>query len=59
MAHRTDTDYIQHERNTARSFVENRQISWILLIATVFAGFYGYAKMPKHKDPNIPVSSHP
>ncbi|MGC1905349.1 MAG: efflux RND transporter permease subunit [Candidatus Acidiferrum sp.] len=55
MAHRTDTDYIQHERNTARSFVENRQISWILLIATVFAGFYGYAKMPKRKDPNIPV----
>jgi multidrug efflux pump subunit AcrB len=55
MAHRTDTDYIQHERNTARFFVENRQISWILLIATVFAGVYGYTKMPKRKDPNIPV----
>jgi multidrug efflux pump subunit AcrB len=55
MAHRTDADYIQNERNTARFFVENRQISWILLIATVALGVYGYAKMPKRKDPNIPV----
>src|SRR5580700_8341072 len=55
MPHRSDTDYIQHERNTARFFVENRQISWILLIATVALGVYGYAKMPKRKDPNIPV----
>ena len=35
MAHRTDEDLIQNEHNTARFFVENRQISWILLIATV------------------------
>jgi hypothetical protein len=55
MPHRSDTDYIQHERNTARFFVENRQISWIILIATVALGVYGYAKMPKRKDPNIPV----
>ncbi len=55
MPHRTDSDYIQHERNTARFFVENRQISWIILIATVALGIYGYAKMPKRKDPNIPV----
>src|SRR5580698_7143491 len=55
MPHRSDTDYIHHERNTARFFVENRQISWILLIATVALGVYGYAKMPKRKDPNIPV----
>ena len=51
----TDSDYIQNERNTARFFVENRQISWILLIATVALGIYGYAKMPKRKDPSIPV----
>src|ERR1700677_634794 len=55
MPHRTDADYIQNERNTARFFVENRQISWILLIATVALGIYGYAKMPKRKDPSIPV----
>src|ERR1700722_4561805 len=55
MAHRSDADYIQNERNTARFFVENRQISWILLIATVVLGIYGYTKMPKRKDPDIPV----
>ncbi len=55
MAHRTEADLIANERNTARFFVENRQISWILLIATVIAGFYGYKQMPKRKDPDIPV----
>ena len=55
MAHRTDSDFIQNEHNTARFFVENRQISWILLLATVAVGVYGYAQMPKRKDPNIPV----
>ena len=55
MAHRTEADLIANERNTARFFVENRQISWILLIATVIAGIYGYKQMPKRKDPDIPV----
>jgi multidrug efflux pump subunit AcrB len=55
MAHRTDSDYIQHEHNTARYFVENRQISWVLLIGMVAMGIYGYVQMPKRKDPNIPV----
>ena len=55
MAHRSDNDFIQHEHNTARFFVENRQISWILLLATVALGVYGYTQMPKRKDPNIPV----
>ncbi len=55
MPHRSDADYIQHERDTARFFVENRQISWILLLATVALGVYGYTKMPQRKDPDIPV----
>ena len=55
MAHRTDEDLIQNEHNTSRFFVENRQISWILLIATVVLGIYGYKQMPKRKDPDIPV----
>jgi multidrug efflux pump subunit AcrB len=55
MAHRSDNDFIQNQHNTARFFVENRQISWILLLATVALGIYGYMLMPKRKDPNIPV----
>ena len=55
MAHRTDNDYIQDEHNTARYFVENRQISWVLLLATMALGIYGYTQMPKRKDPTIPV----
>src|ERR1700678_1663168 len=55
MAQRTDEHLIQNERNTARFFVENRQIAWILLIATVVLGIYGYQQMPKRKDPDIPV----
>jgi multidrug efflux pump subunit AcrB len=55
MAHRTDADFIQQERNTARFFVENRQISWIVLLATFAWGIYGYTQMPKRKDPDIPV----
>jgi len=55
MAHRTDSDYIQREHNTARYFVENRQISWVLLVGMVALGIYGYMQMPKRKDPNIPV----
>ena len=55
MAHRTDSEYIEKVHNTARVFVENRQVSWILLIATVALGIYGYAQMPKRKDPDIPV----
>ncbi len=55
MPHRTDEDFIQHEHNTARYFVESRQISWILLLATVILGIYGYTRMPKRKDPDIPV----
>jgi multidrug efflux pump subunit AcrB len=55
MAHRSDSDLIQNERNTARFFTENRQIAWVMLLATVAWGFYGYAKMSKRKDPDIPV----
>ena len=42
-------------RNTARFFVENRQISWVLLILVMLWGWYGYQQMPKRKDPAIPV----
>ena len=53
--HTNDKDMIEKTRNTARFFTEQRHISWVLLIAVVLWGFYGYMKMPKRKDPEIPV----
>src|SRR5262249_17771246 len=55
MAHKSDQEIIQHTHNTARYFVETRQISWVLLFATVLWGVYGYFNMPQRKDPEIPV----
>ena len=55
MAHRTDEELIQHERNTARFFVENRQIAWAALVAVIAWGLYGFFSMPQRKDPDIPV----
>jgi multidrug efflux pump subunit AcrB len=55
MAHRSDEQRIREDRNTARFFTENPQIAWVVLLATVAWGVYGYVKMPKRKDPDIPV----
>jgi multidrug efflux pump subunit AcrB len=52
---RSDADHIAHTHNTARFFTENRQISWVLLVATLVWGVYGYIQMPKRKDPIFPV----
>lgn len=41
--------------NIARFFVNNRQIAWVALFATLAWGVYGYMNMPKRKDPDIPV----
>ena len=41
--------------NTARFFVENRHISWVLLVTVITWGIFGYRNMPKLKDPVIPV----
>ena len=53
--HRNDDDVIDNTHNTARFFTEQRHIAWVLLVATVLWGVYGYTKMPKRKDPEIPV----
>ena len=42
MAHKTDDEYIQKTHNTERFFVEHPHISWVLLIATLIWGVYGY-----------------
>jgi multidrug efflux pump subunit AcrB len=41
--------------NIARFFVQHRQVAWALLVATLAWGVAGYTKMPKRKDPDIPV----
>jgi multidrug efflux pump subunit AcrB len=41
--------------NVARFFVENRQIAWVALVATLAWGAFSYQNMPKRKDPDIPV----
>ncbi|MEZ4548891.1 MAG: efflux RND transporter permease subunit, partial [Thermodesulfobacteriota bacterium] len=55
MAHKDDKDIIAGTHNTARFFTENRQISWVLLVAVIVWGIYGWMNMPKRKDPDIPV----
>jgi multidrug efflux pump subunit AcrB len=55
MAHESDESLIRRTRNTARFFTENRHVAWVVLVATLLWGVYGYMKMPKRKDPVIPI----
>ena len=55
MSHKSEAEYIAKTHNTARFFVEHRQLSIILLVAVCLWGWYGYENMPKRKDPTIPV----
>ncbi|HEV8146102.1 MAG TPA: efflux RND transporter permease subunit, partial [Bryobacteraceae bacterium] len=55
MSTSNDGEDIRKEKNTARFCVENRQITWVLLIATVLWGVYGYINMAKRKDPEFPT----
>ncbi|MBV8708049.1 MAG: efflux RND transporter permease subunit, partial [Acidobacteriaceae bacterium] len=55
MAHKSDAELIRTTHNTSRFFVEQPQIAWVLLIAVLVWGIYGYIHMPKRKDPDIPV----
>ncbi|HEY3617820.1 MAG TPA: efflux RND transporter permease subunit, partial [Candidatus Sulfotelmatobacter sp.] len=55
MAHESDSELIAHTHNTSRYFVEHRQVAVVLLIAIFLWGWYGYTRMPKRKDPYIPV----
>jgi multidrug efflux pump subunit AcrB len=55
MPHTSDAELIQHTHNTARYFVEHRQIAWAALIGVIGWGVYGYFAMPQRKDPEIPV----
>lgn len=56
MSHSTSDAELLKDKNTARFCLENRQISWVLLIATILWGVYGYYMMPKRKDPVFPIN---
>ena len=51
----TDPETIPSGRSVARFFVENRQVSWVLLVGVIAWGIWAYTMMPKRKDPDIPV----
>jgi multidrug efflux pump subunit AcrB len=51
----TDQALIARTHNTARFFTEWRHIAWVLFVANIMWGVYGYWKMPQRKDPEIPV----
>jgi multidrug efflux pump subunit AcrB len=55
MSHKSEAEYIAGTHNTARFFTEHRQVGFVLLLAVVVWGWYGYRNMPKRKDPIIPV----
>jgi multidrug efflux pump subunit AcrB len=54
-AHKSDEEIVRTTHNTARFFVENRQISWVFLVGTLFWGVFGYLSMPQRKDPDVPA----
>jgi multidrug efflux pump subunit AcrB len=55
MSHKSEAEYIAQTHNTARFFTEHRQVAFVLLIAVMLWGWYGYHNMPKRKDPVIPI----
>ena len=56
MSHgKTDQELINGKHNTARFFVQTRQVAWVLLILTCAWGIYGYISMPQRKDPEVQV----
>jgi len=54
--HKSDSDRVEHDRsNVARYFTETRHVAWVLLAGTVLWGAFSYVRMPKAKDPLVPV----
>jgi multidrug efflux pump subunit AcrB len=44
----------KREGGLARYFVENRQVGWLLLLATLAWGVISYARLAQQEDPKIP-----
>ncbi|MDF2696255.1 MAG: AcrB/AcrD/AcrF family protein, partial [Labilithrix sp.] len=55
MSPAAEQELIAKKRNTARYFTETRHVAWVLLVATLVFGVFGYMKMPKRKDPFIKI----
>ncbi|PKN09125.1 MAG: AcrB/AcrD/AcrF family protein [Deltaproteobacteria bacterium HGW-Deltaproteobacteria-8] len=53
--HGKDEKVLLEKHNTARFFVENRQIALVLLLAVFIWGAVSYFRMPQRKDPDIPM----
>src|SRR5215831_1178983 len=51
----SDVEPQGHRYSIARFFVEDRQVSWVLLVGVIGWGVWAYGAMPKRKDPDIPV----
>jgi multidrug efflux pump subunit AcrB len=57
MEHSHNNEIINSKRNISRFFVEQRHISWVMLIAVCVWGVYSYQSMPQRKDPDTPVKT--
>ena len=53
--HGKDEKLLIQKHNTARFFVENRQLALVLLVAVFIWGAASYFRMPQRKDPDIPL----
>ena len=45
------------KRNISRFFVQQRHITWVMLIGVCVWGVYSYKSMPQRKDPDTPVKT--
>src|SRR5678809_1808538 len=55
-AHVND-EVIKSKRNISRFFVQQRHITWVMLIGVCVWGVYSYKSMPQRKDPDTPVKT--
>ena len=55
MAHKSDSEIIQHTHNTARFFVEHRQVALVLLLGTISLGLVRLLQDAQAQGPVIPV----
>jgi multidrug efflux pump subunit AcrB len=53
----SDKEIIQSKSNISRFFVEQRHITWVMLIGVCVWGIYSYRSMPQRKDPDTPVKT--
>src|SRR6185295_5155352 len=55
--HQMKDETIMSKRNISRFFVEQRHITWVMLIGVCVWGVYSYKSMPQRKDPDTPVKT--